>query len=52
MRYMKGTMDYNIYYQKYFIVLEGYSDTNWNTLLSDFLYTTSYVFILGGGVIC
>jgi len=52
MRYMRGTMHYNILYQKYFIVLEGYNDADLNTLSGDSSYITSYVFILGGGVIC
>jgi hypothetical protein len=45
-------MHYNILYQKYLIVLEVYNDADLNTLLSDSSYITSYVFILGGGIIC
>ena len=29
MRYLKGTMDYEIHYTGYPRVLEGYSDSNW-----------------------
>ena len=52
MRYLKRTMHYGLLYQRYSAVLEGYSDANWNTLSHDSLYTTGYVFTLGGGAIC
>ena len=45
-------MHYGLLYQRYLAVLEGYSDAKWNTLSSDSLSTTSYVFTLGGGAIC
>jgi hypothetical protein len=52
MKYLKGTVHYDLLYQKYPHVIEGYSDADWNILLGDFLSTTGYVFILGGGAIC
>ena len=51
MRYLKGTMSYDIRYTGHPKVLEGYCDVNW---ISDFdeLYATSeYVFSLGGGAV-
>ena len=52
MRYLKRTAHYGLLYQRYPIVVEGYSDASWNTLLGDSLFTTSYVFTFGGGAIC
>ena len=49
MRYLKRTVSYGLLYQKYPVVIEGYSDADWNTLSSDSLSTTGYVFTLGGG---
>ena len=51
MRYLKRTVHYGLLYQRYPIVLEGYSDVSWNTLSSDSLSTTDYVFTIGGGAI-
>ena len=52
MRYLKRTMNYGLLYQKYPVVIEEYSDADWNTLSGDSLSTTGYVFTLGGGAIC
>ena len=52
MRYLKRTVHYGLLYQRYPVVVEGYSDASWNTLLGDSLPTTGYVFTLGGGAIC
>ena len=52
MRYLKRTVNYGLLYQKYPAVIEGYSDADWNTLSSDSLSTTGYVFTLGSGAIC
>ena len=51
MRYLKRTMHYDLLYQRYPAVLEGYSDASWNTLSGDSLSTTGYVFTIGGGAI-
>ncbi|KAF7841408.1 Retrovirus-related Pol polyprotein from transposon TNT 1-94 [Senna tora] len=37
---------------KYPVVLEGYSDADWNTLSGDSLSTSGYIFTLGGCAIC
>ena len=52
MRYLIGTKNYGLFYKKYPTVIEAFSDVNWNTLLGDFLSTTSYIFTLGSGAIC
>ena len=33
-------------------MIEAFSDADWNTLSSDYLSITSYIFTLGGGAIC
>ena len=40
------------YFIKYLVVIEAFSDANWNILSGDFLSTTGYTFILGSGAIC
>ena len=51
LRYLKGTMSYDIHFTGYPRVLEGYCDAN---LISDAdkLYATNgYAFLLGGGAV-
>ena len=48
MRYLKGTMDYDIHYTGYPRVLEGYSDSNWISDADEKKATSGYVFTLGG----
>ncbi|KAJ9553540.1 hypothetical protein OSB04_017585 [Centaurea solstitialis] len=51
-KYLKGTMDYGLYYLGYPSVLEGYSDASWITHVEeDHSSTTGWVFLLGGGAI-
>ena len=38
--------------KKYLAVIETFSDVDWNTLSSDFLSTTGYIFTVGSIVIC
>ena len=38
--------------KKYPIVIEVFSDADWNTLPGDSLFTIGYIFTLGSGVIC
>ena len=38
--------------KKYPVVIEAFSDANWNTLSGDSLSITSYIFTLGSGAIC
>ena len=52
MRYLIGINSYGLFYKKYLAVIETFSDVDWNTLSSDFLSTTGYIFTLGSIVIC
>ena len=52
MRYLIGIKSYGLFYKKYLVVIETFSDVDWNTLSSDFLSTTGYIFTLGSIVIC
>jgi hypothetical protein len=51
MRYLVGTMSYEIHYSGHPAVLEGYSYSNWISDADDIYATSGYVFILGGGAI-
>ena len=51
MRYLKGTMSYNIHYTGHLKVLEGYCDTNWISDVDELYGTSGYVFSLGGGAV-
>ena len=49
--YLKYTQYYALHYNKYPVVIEGYSDANWITGSNDVKSTSGYVFILGGGAV-
>ena len=51
MRYLKGTMSYNIRYTGHPKVLEGYCDANWISDADELYATCGYVFSLGGGAV-
>ena len=51
MRYLIGTKSYGLFYKKYPVVIEAFSDADWNTLSGDSLSTTGYIFTLGSSVI-
>ncbi|KAL0561069.1 hypothetical protein IC582_001487 [Cucumis melo] len=51
LRYLKGTIDYCLYFNKFPAVLEGYCDANWVTDNDEVNSTSGYVFLLGGGAI-
>jgi hypothetical protein len=51
MRYLVGTMNYDIHYPGDPKVLEGYSDANWISDAAESKATSGYVFTLGGGVV-
>ena len=46
LRYLDDTQNYALYYNKYPVVLEGYSDANWTTRSTETKSTSGYVFIL------
>ena len=52
MRYLIGTKNYSLFYKKQPTVIEAFSDADWNTLSSDSLSTTGYIFTLGSDGIC
>ncbi|KAL4037745.1 hypothetical protein IC575_001345 [Cucumis melo] len=51
LRYLKGTIDYCLHFNKFPAVLEGYCDANWVTNNDEVNSTSGYVFLLGGGAI-
>ena len=51
LRYLKGTMSYDIHYTWYPRVLEGYCDANWISDADELYATSGYTFLLGGGAV-
>jgi hypothetical protein len=51
LRYLKGTMSYDIHYTGYPKVLEGFYDANWISDTDELYAISGYVFFLGGGVV-
>ena len=51
LRYLKGTINYNLHFNKFPAILEGYCDANWVTDNDEVNCTSGYVFLLGGGAI-
>jgi hypothetical protein len=51
LRYLKGTMSYDIHYIGYPKVLEGFCDANWIYDADELYATSGYVFLFGGGAI-
>jgi len=49
MRYLKVTVTLGLHYKTYLVVLEGYSDANWNTLSDDSKVTSGYIFSIAEG---
>lgn len=49
--YLRKTVNYCLHYTGYPTVLEGYSDASWNSILSESLSTSGWVFTLGGAAI-
>ena len=50
--YLTYTQHYALHYNKYYAVIEEYSDANWITGSNNIKSTSGYMFILGGGVVC
>ena len=50
-KYLRGTLDYFLYYKGFPSVVEGFSDANWITDSVDIKSTTGYIFLLGGAAI-
>ncbi|KAL0451679.1 UNVERIFIED_CONTAM: Retrovirus-related Pol polyprotein from transposon TNT 1-94 [Sesamum latifolium] len=51
LRYLKGTMNLCLHFNKYPAVLKGFCDANWVTDNDEVSSTSGYVFTLGGGAI-
>ena len=45
MRYLIGTKSYGLFYKKYHVVIECFSDVDWNTLSGDSLYHWVYFYL-------
>ena len=51
LRYLKGIMDYSLYYLGKELSLVGYSNANWVGNLDECKLTSGYTFLLNNGVI-
>jgi hypothetical protein len=51
LQYLKGTMTYDIHYNRNPKVLEGYCDANWISDIDELYATSGYVFLFGGGAV-
>ncbi|XP_070049708.1 uncharacterized mitochondrial protein AtMg00810-like [Nicotiana tomentosiformis] len=51
LRYLRGTMDWHLHFNKFFAVLEGFCDANWVTDYDKVSSTSGYVLTLGAGAI-
>jgi hypothetical protein len=51
LRYLKGTISYDIHFTGYPRVLEGYCDANWISNADELYVTSGYTFLLGGGAV-
>jgi hypothetical protein len=49
--YLAGTMDYEIHYSGYPVVLEGYNDANWIPDIDELYAMSGYVFTLYSAVV-
>ncbi|GKC38309.1 ty1-copia retrotransposon protein [Tanacetum coccineum] len=49
--YLRYNRDYGLHYDRYFVVIKGYSDANSISDIKDSRSTSGYVFILGGAAI-
>ncbi|KAA0038407.1 Retrovirus-related Pol polyprotein from transposon TNT 1-94 [Cucumis melo var. makuwa] len=50
MRYLKKTQNLGLHYNKFPVVLEGYSNADWNSLSDVSKATSGYIFNIEGGV--
>lgn len=51
LKYLRHIVEYGLHYSRYPPMLEGYIDVNWISDTKDSKSTSSYVFIIGGGVV-
>nr|GEW94876.1 zinc finger, CCHC-type [Tanacetum cinerariifolium] len=48
LHYLRYSRDYELYYNRHHVVIEGYSDANWTSDIKDSRSTSGYMFTLGG----
>ena len=51
LRYLKGIMDYGLYFQGSPPILEGFGDVTWNNVEIKSKSTTEWIFTLGGAAV-
>ena len=51
LKYLRGTINYGLYFSGFPSVLKGFSDANWISDSDEMKSTSGYVFILGGSAI-
>ena len=51
LKYLRGTINYDLCFSGFPSVLEGFSDANWISHSDEMKSTSGYVFILGGSVV-
>ena len=51
LKYLRGTINYGLYFSGFPSVLEGFSDANWISNSNEMKSTSGYVFILGGSAV-
>ena len=49
--YLKDTQHYTLHYNKYHVVIEGYSDPNWITESNEVKFASGYILTLNGGAV-
>ena len=51
LKYLRGTINYDLYFSGFPIVLEGFSDANWILDSNEMKSTNGYVFVLDGSAV-
>ena len=51
LKYLRGTINYDLCFSGFPSVLEGFSDANWISHSDEMKSTSGYVFILGGSAV-
>lgn len=47
MRYLKGILDFKLYFGNKDIALRGFCDADWAGIANDWQFSTWYIFLLG-----
>ena len=50
-KFTSRTIKYGLFYEKFHVVLKGYIEADWNTLLEYFKATSGYIFNIVGAVV-